>query len=466
MWFWMLMIVAVALRIAALQGYADSDPRSYSILANDLARGIFHAPDYVGAPVFPLRIAVYLPPALLIRAFGLSEVTLVAYPFAISIASCLLAYRFAQTLFDSAAALTSLAIAALVPLDIRIASELYPDAIAAFWANLALFCLWRATSATTAARMVVSGAAAGLPFGASWLCKEAVVYLAPFVLLLAWYGNRRLRVTRRIWLLAVIGIASGAVLAAEMLMYWHKTGDALFRLHATERNYVVTAAWFFDSASPYFGWGEGGYWGALAHRLLLSSPKHILFSPGFAALPFFALIGVVWQAARRDARDWLVAAWLLVLLFMFNFMSSSFDSYKPLAILDRYVYPLLLPATMITGAFLSQYLRAGANITAVRTQRLVPAAILAGLALFMMVGAATLLHRSAAVERQAAAVLDHAMLVYSDFRTAANLAFFRDGTLTDAGSRTKPWEGIAAAEIPAGAYVLVHPDTIGFLRWS
>jgi len=68
-----LVAVAVLVRVFAFQGYADSDPRDYTILAHDLAHGILHLPAYDGPPVFPLRLGVYGPTALLIKGFGLSE---------------------------------------------------------------------------------------------------------------------------------------------------------------------------------------------------------------------------------------------------------------------------------------------------------------------------------------------------------------------------------------------------------
>jgi hypothetical protein len=39
-----LVLLAVGVRILVFQGYSDSDPRAYALLANDLSRGILHVP--------------------------------------------------------------------------------------------------------------------------------------------------------------------------------------------------------------------------------------------------------------------------------------------------------------------------------------------------------------------------------------------------------------------------------------
>ena len=76
--FFLILIFAIILRIICFQGYSDSDPRDYSILADQLAKGILNIPSYEGPPVFPLRMGTYFPSAFFISLFGLSEISLVA----------------------------------------------------------------------------------------------------------------------------------------------------------------------------------------------------------------------------------------------------------------------------------------------------------------------------------------------------------------------------------------------------
>jgi 4-amino-4-deoxy-L-arabinose transferase-like glycosyltransferase len=173
---------------------------------------------------------------------------------------------------------------AITPIDIAGASLLLPDAIAAFWANVAVPIALIALNRSDIRHVGLLGLLSGVLFGISWLCKESVAYLVPFILLLVLIANAQTSAGRIVALVAV-GIGSLAVLCAEMLFYKHLTGDALFRLHSTERNYVQAAVWFFDSSSPFFGWESGGYTKALLKRLLYSGPHDLMLNRGMLYLP-------------------------------------------------------------------------------------------------------------------------------------------------------------------------------------
>jgi hypothetical protein len=101
--FLILLFSALLVRVLNFQGYSYSDPWFYSFLADEFSRGVLHIPhvsEDTFPPVFYLRLGVYVPVAALIKAFGLSEIALVAYPFVISLLSCVLAYSFTRKLFS------------------------------------------------------------------------------------------------------------------------------------------------------------------------------------------------------------------------------------------------------------------------------------------------------------------------------------------------------------------------------
>lgn len=114
-----LMTIAVILRLAAFQGYSDSDPRAYSDLASNLAHGVIQIPYYDGPPVFPIRLRVYAPKTALIKVYGLSEVTPTVYPFLFSIVGCPLAYALASCLGTTLAGLIGLSPLTIVLIDIN-----------------------------------------------------------------------------------------------------------------------------------------------------------------------------------------------------------------------------------------------------------------------------------------------------------------------------------------------------------
>jgi 4-amino-4-deoxy-L-arabinose transferase-like glycosyltransferase len=353
--------------------------------------------------------------------------------------------------------LIAFALFALLPYDVKTASTLMPDAVAAFWANLALYLLWRALGAATPNIGSAWAVLSGLLFGFSWLCKESVVYLAPFVLVLALFGGGGFSFKNRFSLLVWLAIGFLSVLGGELFFYSVKTGDALFRLHETERNYLVASVWFFDSTSPVYGWEEGGYLKAVLKRILYTGPLQIFLSGSFLYLPLLALLSVAWGAfvgVRRHV-DVMVLIWFAILVFMFNFMSSSFDSYKPLILYDRYLYPILLPSVLLFSGFMGYLLRGG-DALSLDTERLFWGLVI-GVGILLLC-AKTFLHlnRSELMERHVSSTLKAADVVYTDRRTAHSLLFFRENRLSGVSDLSRSWDKMKVSDFPVGAYVLVN----------
>ncbi len=455
-----LMLVALIIRIAAFQGYLDSDPRDYTVLADDLAHGTLRIPAYDGAPVFPLRLGVYAPVTALFKVFGLSEVTTVAYPFLISILGCLLTYALARYLVTPFVGLIALALLSIVPIDIGMASLLFPDAIAAFWANLAVAAALIALRRAGIRQVSVLGLLSGLLFGVSWLCKESVVYLVPFVFILVWFCGSKTTKAGRAACFAAIGVGAAAVLIAEMIFYRKLTGDFLFRLHGTERNYLKSPQFYFDSSSPLYGWKAGGYTKALLLRLFVSGPRDLIFDRQMICLPAAAIISAIWALKTRQQKLYLPILWLGSLLLMFNFMSSSFSAYKPLILFARYTYPVLVPSLILVGGLLAGLLAGGAGSKIQNGPRIALIMGICFLGMSAFVGRKIYTSRPEQIERRVAARLTKDDVIYTDFRSATSLVFFRTGSLEPADSKTIPWEGTKLDQIPNGAYVLVEKAKI------
>ncbi len=315
------LLLAALLRLVFIQGYVESDPAYYAGLANELAHGKFYVNDYDAALAFPLRVGVYAPVALLIKIFGLSENTIIIFPFIVSLAGCLLSYVLARALFGHRAGLVSAALVAILPADIAMASTLFPDMIAAFWANLGIAILFLDPNKNSDRHSLSLSILAGLCFGVSWLSKESVIYLAPFVLI---YLYRR----QSFFLHALcVGVPPALIIFIEGGFYWIATGDWLFHFHTIQRNYAQNAVWFFDESSPYFGWGHGEYYHAVLRRVLSRGPRDLLTA--FCGLPILGLIAFAYGIAVKDRRLLHLGFWLVLLLAAFNFGSSSLSSYRP-----------------------------------------------------------------------------------------------------------------------------------------
>jgi 4-amino-4-deoxy-L-arabinose transferase-like glycosyltransferase len=453
--------LAIMLRVIFFQGYVDSDPAAYASLANDLAHGELHLRTYDGPAIFPLRFGVYAPVAFLIKTFGLSEITLIAFPFLISIAGCFLAYLLARHFFGALAGLISILLLTLLPSDITMASELYPDPIAAFWANIGVGLIifsYRGNPKWSPVMMIL----AGLCFGISWLGKETVVYLAPFVAILAYMQQKKLAAA--VLQLFYVGLGALFVVVIESAFYQEVVGNWLFHFNTLEKNYVQSSDWFFDQSSPFFGWEPGGYIKALAKRLFFTGPLELLTS--FRAVSALAILALAWAAFVKDRRFIVAGIWFAVTMLMFNFCSSSLTSYKPLPLFERYLYPILLPAILLVSGLLAALWEKRAR-PELMSERKFWAAILAIACLGTYVPAISgIKSRPEQVVRDVIPNLNASDIVYTDFRTAVTLAFLRTGLLLPSSDIVIPYENLNQRDLRIGSYVLINKQKTDFLAAS
>ncbi len=464
-------LLAALLRIGTFSGYIGSDMGVYSWYAYKMAKGEFRA----GTEVLGMRVGLFAPAALAFKIVGRpDERALVAYPFALSLLSVILAYSLARVLLGHRAALIAAAIQAIVPIDTRSASLLLSDLPAAFWGNLGVLLILLGGARPSLGAKTALGVLGGLAFGVSWLTKETIVYLLPFVAgYLAWLCYRG----RRNLVLAISASAGVlAILAGESLVYYLHTGDLLYRYHVTERNYQVARQWFFTEGSPY-GWIEGRYWSALLRRLLFQGPVAIFLNINIGLVPGAALLGVLYAVARRVRALTLPALWFVSLVLLFNFGSSSLQAYRPLPLTDRYLYPIFLPAVILLAGFLDILIQRPSNEVA--RERLFWGSVLAaGIAVICLFGVYAYARAGVGspVARAAARILEPRDRVFTDPRTADGLSFFWgypnvtnvkdfEGMSASANlTNVKDFEGMSASAVPPGTYVLIDRSWIDFLR--
>ena len=347
--------LALLLRIYFFAGYIGLDDGEYARFAYELANGQFRFGEYEGPAVFPLRWAVFYPPSLLVAMLGLGEWSIALYPLALSIAGLLMCYLCAATLFDRKIGLIAATLYAMNPLDVREATRLLPDLPAAVYASagIVVLLLLIRKSIYRSREVLMAGVLAGILFGLSWLCKETVAF---FVLtcaaLLFIYTRRQPKMGLQLWL--AVGAGSLFVLVAEAATYAIVAGDWLYRFHEIERNYQQWPNSFFTEGSN-FGWAEGSSRAvALVKRLFISGPKHVLLNGDFLYMPLVAFLGCARAIYARDREFILPAVWLISLVLMFNFASSSVSSYSPLPLFNRYYYPILFPSVVVAAALIGK----------------------------------------------------------------------------------------------------------------
>ena len=343
------LVAAVGLRLGLFAGYGASDDGQYARLAHEMVQGKF---DYRTSPitqVFALRIGLLLPVMAAYAAAGVNEAAMLAYPMTISLAGVVLAYAFGARLFSRRAGVLAAALWAVLPIDAHSATMLVPDGPAALWMGAGVYALYRAVhSGAGAWPRAGLGLLAGLLLGLSWLHKESVTFLVPFLGLYALVLVLRDR--RHFWPLAAMALGGAVVLGTEFLYYHWQTGDALWRVHQVEQNQAAVFR-FGPHALNRLADGLSYRPEQLRDRLLVSGPQALLLDPWHGLLPLAGLLVALWAAIRRDGRLAFPAAWTGCLLLVFNFAPCSLKTYLPLPILTRYPYPVLLPAALAVAGF-------------------------------------------------------------------------------------------------------------------
>ena len=328
------------------------DDAAYAQIAHEISEGRFTAGSYKGPAVFPLRVGIIYPTALLFRHIGVSEWTMVFFPFLISLLSVLLAYICTNYFFGPRAGLIAAAFWALLPLDTFHATILSPDLPAAFFASLAIVAILHVVDSRIRNKFLLfsGGIAAGVSFGLSWLCKESVAFMVPLcAFLMVSTLNENWRRNSPIWMGVAVG--SIAVLSVEMFVYYKATGNWLFHFKETERNYIQYKNAFFVEGAKFTGPGAGGHFKAILRRLLLDGPLTIFLNVQLLYLPLIAAMISLHALYWRNKSFFVPCIWFATLVLMFNFSSSSLKAYAPIVLFDRYLYPVMLPAVVITAGF-------------------------------------------------------------------------------------------------------------------
>ena len=347
-------LFAIVIRVYEFRGFGAVDDAAYAKIAYQINQGRYLPGTYEGPAVFPLRIGILYPTAMLFRYFGVSEWSMVLFPFFLSVLSVLLVYVCTNHFFGKQAAMIGAAIWMFLPLDTFHASILSPDLPSAFFAffGVIIILLMADSSVRYRSVRVFAGFAAGFFFGISWLCKESVVYLIPFCTFLLFITiGKDWRKNLPMWI--GVGVGSCAVLLAEMYVYHLATGDWLFHFHETERNYRQYKNAFFIEGGKFAPTGGSGFRRAILRRLVLYGPMTIFLNSQFLYLPLFAAIVVLHAIYWRNKSFLIPGVWFVSLVLMFNFSTSSLKSYIPLVLFDRYLYPVLLPATILAAGFVA-----------------------------------------------------------------------------------------------------------------
>ena len=458
-----IIVFASGLRLYCFKGFIGLDDAEYTKFAYQIATDQYEEGTYQGPAVFPRRVGIIYPTAFILNLFGVSEWSIAIFPMIISILSLLLCFACTALFFGEKAGLASAALWAVLPLDVGSATILLPDLPAAFFASLGIFLvvlLYR-SKVSSISLLLLCGALAGLSFGLSWLCKESLFFFLPFCLILFYIGFRE-NPRRTIFLWSGVALTSLSILFLEAVAYHNMTGDLFFRFHEIERNYSQWSNGFFTEGSK-FGWAVGeSRLKAVLKRIFLTGPETIFLNGTFLILPFTGLLATFYAIYWKDDAFLLPSLWFMTLCFMFNFSSSSLTTYTPLALFERYLYPIVLPATVVTSGMLGRLLFPDlpAPGSEARRERMfwgitlaVILTLIGGYSSFRSVRDHWRVEGWMAEVREASEIVPHDRKVYTDTIGKKGMEFFLKYADVN---RIVDFEGMTSGRIPSGSFVLTN----------
>lgn len=322
----LILLGALALRMFFYHGFTASDDLAYHQHADALRKGTYRLTD-PHMDLKGLRFGLLLPLAALKSLFP-APVASGILTLGASLASIAMIFHLGRRLLSERAGLVAAGLMAAAPLDIQMATSLFPESPATAVMLGSLLCFLRATPR--------SAAAAGLLAGAALLVKENTFFWWPFF---AWWAWRK-RFPVRVWIPAAAALLAFGL--SLLLFYGLAAGTPFYQKQVIDGEYAgeLGKMWY---PTP----------GAILRRILIGLPD-LLFNPAGFSGPaygfYFALALPAAWITWREAGARSVLAMGILMALMFNFFPARFLPYLPNTILHRYLQPLLIPAVLLIGA--------------------------------------------------------------------------------------------------------------------
>jgi hypothetical protein len=342
-----IILVAVLIRLYFFVGHIFSDDAYYSYLSYTLLSGDF-ANDYLGYPVFPLRIAFLGLTSISMMIFGTNEFAAIIFPFLFSILSVLLIYKTTKlfTGYENTS-ITAAFLAALFPTDVIFASIGFPDLINVFFINLGIYFLIKSYYTKNKTSALIGG----LSLFLSMQFKESIYYiLIMFIILLGYYLFKNKRVNYQL-LAGILFIVGNYLLEGFIYLLLHN--DFLYRVTITNINYKYSYYDFFPYTAQKIS-DSKNYFRNLFDQIFLINAKSFFLRRFYLFLPLVSIIQTYLSFKRKEHSLLLFWFWGLAILIIA--FTTSFTEYKPLDLARSwYIYPLLMPMIISSSIFINRF---------------------------------------------------------------------------------------------------------------
>jgi hypothetical protein len=339
----MLMACALAatLQVVYFTGVAGSDDMAYLRVAEEARTGqlAFAPNDHLAA-----RVVVWKPAQLVASVLPGSALAM-ALPSTVAVWILLLTIAWLDARRGNGVGWIAMALLAVVPVNVVIASALLPDGIgsALGWLGVAIAAgpmlnresrggLWRC-------------ALAGLIVAMGYNAKEPVLFFIPGMLLYVLITHPR---ERWAWSrAAALACGAGLWMGLEMAWLWHASGDPLFHAHAMS----LSQRGFVSAPVERTLRGLLTYWTQYGRRLAQPTSD---FGP---AGPILLVGAVVAVAIRTPWTKFLLCTIAPAALYL-SAGSTDFTRYTPIIQQSRYFVPILPGLALIAAAVLAHNWRA------------------------------------------------------------------------------------------------------------
>ena len=324
-----------------------SDDAYYSYLSYSFLNGDF-THNYLGYPVFPLRIGFISLTSFSMMIFGTNETATIVFPFLFSIVNLILTYKLTLIITkDINAALRAAFLMALFPTDVVFATLNFPDLINVFFINLGIYFLLKSFYEKNIKIALLGGAA----FFLSMQFKENIYYI--FILLIILFVYFLVK-QKQISIHIIIGfLFIGINVLMEGFIYFLLHNDFFYRFTITSLNYQYSFYDFFPYTAQKIS-GSKNYLRSLFDQIFLINGRAIFLRRFYIFLPLIASVQSVINFRKKKYQ--LLIFWFAGLAVLLIGFTTSFTEFKPLDLQRSwYIYPVLMPIIILSAQFISNF---------------------------------------------------------------------------------------------------------------
>ena len=343
----LIILSGIAVRYYFRIGHIFSDDAYYTYLSFSLLNGDF-AKDYLGYPVFPLRIAFIAITSISMKIFGANEFAAMIFPFVFSLVNILLTYKLTRLLTENEKiAITAALLISFFPTDVIFASINFPDLINIFFINLGIYFLLKSHIQKINRYTIVGGVLLFL----SMQFKENIYYLLIlFVIPLGYFIIKNRRLNLQLFV-GIIFIAGNYLIEGLVYLFLHN--DFFYRITITNINYRYSFYDFFPYTAEKIS-GSKNYFLNLFDQIILINSKSIFLRRFYLLLPLVATVQTFFNFKKKEQH--LLTFWFWGTAILMIAFTTSFTEYKPLDLARSwYIYPVLMPMLILSAKFINRF---------------------------------------------------------------------------------------------------------------